>query len=63
MILEPFYPKEWVDSVYGIDWEQWRERGIRGAIFDIDNTLVPHGKPETKEADGATSRSEASAAA
>ena len=50
MILEPFYPKEWVDSVYGIDWEQWRERGIRGAIFDIDNTLVPHGAPADERA-------------
>ena len=24
MILEPFYPKEWVDSTYEIDWEGWK---------------------------------------
>lgn len=45
MILEPFYPKEWVESTYEIDWESWSKRGIRGVIFDIDNTLVPHGAP------------------
>ncbi|NBH71091.1 YqeG family HAD IIIA-type phosphatase [Clostridiaceae bacterium] len=42
---ERFYPREWVDSTYGIDWESWQEKGIRGVIFDIDNTLVPHGAP------------------
>lgn len=45
MILDSFYPREWVESTYGICWEQWREKGIRGVIFDIDNTLVPHGFP------------------
>ena len=45
MILEPFYPKEWVDSTYEIDWEGWKTRGKKGVIFDIDNTLVPHDAP------------------
>ncbi len=45
MIWERFYPKEWVSSTYGIDWESWQKKGIRGVIFDIDNTLVPHGAP------------------
>ena len=45
MILEPFYPKEWVDSTYEINWEDWKEKGKKGVIFDIDNTLVPHGAP------------------
>lgn len=44
-MLERFYPKEWVDSTYEIDWESWYKKGIRGAVFDIDNTLVPHGAP------------------
>ncbi len=38
MILEPFYPREWVDSTYEIDWEDWKEKGKKGVIFDIDNT-------------------------
>ena len=50
MILEPFYPKEWVDSTYEIDWEGWREKGKKGVIFDIDNTLVPHGAPADERA-------------
>ncbi|QNM06898.1 YqeG family HAD IIIA-type phosphatase [Qiania dongpingensis] len=45
-----FYPDEYVDSSYGIDYEALWARGIRGLLFDIDNTLVPHGKPETKDA-------------
>ena len=45
MILERFYPKEWVESTYKIDWEAWSRKGIAGVIFDIDNTLVPHGAP------------------
>lgn len=45
-----FYPDEYVDSSYGIDYGVLYGRGIRGLLFDIDNTLVPHGKPETKEA-------------
>lgn len=44
-MLEQFYPKEWVDSTYVIPWEEWHEKGIRGVIFDIDNTLVPHDAP------------------
>ena len=45
MIWERFYPKEWVESTYEIDFEAWRDKGIRGVIFDIDNTLVCHDAP------------------
>lgn len=37
------YPDEWIDSTYSIDFEKYYEDGYRGIIFDIDNTLVPHG--------------------
>ena len=40
-----FYPDEYLDSAYSIDYEKWYEKGKRGIIFDIDNTLVPHGAP------------------
>lgn len=43
--LEKFYPDEYLDSAYEIDYEGWYEKGVRGIIFDIDNTLVPHGLP------------------
>lgn len=49
-MLERFYPREWRDSTYGIPWEEWYEKGIRGAIFDIDNTLVRHDAPANRQA-------------
>ena len=45
-----FYPTQWLDSTYQIPFEQWYEKGCRGVIFDIDNTLVPHDAPATEEA-------------
>ena len=45
MIWERFYPKEWVESTYEIDFEKLYGQGYRGILFDIDNTLVPHGAP------------------
>ncbi len=49
-MLEQFYPNEWVDSTYEIPWKDWYDRGIRGVIFDIDNTLVPHDAPADRRA-------------
>lgn len=40
-----FYPDEYLDSAYEIDFEAFYRQGMRGVIFDIDNTLVPHGAP------------------
>lgn len=44
-MFECFYPDLWVDSTYQIDFEKLREKGVCALIFDIDNTLVPHGAP------------------
>lgn len=49
-MLEPFYPDYEADSAYAIDYEGLYRKGIRGIIFDIDNTLVPHGAPADKRA-------------
>lgn len=43
--LSAFYPDEWWDSAYQLPYEAWYQEGKRGLIFDIDNTLVPHGAP------------------
>lgn len=48
--LERFYPERMENSTYRIDFEELYRNGYRGVIFDIDNTLVPHGAPATKEA-------------
>ena len=45
------YPYEYVDSVFSIDYNALYEQGIRGLIFDIDNTLVHHGDDSTPEID------------
>jgi len=42
-MFERFFPDEWEESAYCIDYEAYYEAGYRGLIFDIDNTLVPHG--------------------
>lgn len=44
-MFKRFYPKEYMDSTYSIDFEKYYAMGYRGIIFDIDNTLVPHGAP------------------
>ena len=42
-LLEKFYPDERRNSVYEIDFDSLYRKGIRGLIFDIDNTLTTHG--------------------
>lgn len=49
-MFEKFFPDRYVASTYVIDFEQLYKDGIRGLIFDIDNTLVPHGAPADKRA-------------
>lgn len=49
-MLEPFYPKYYVSSAYVIPYEKLYESGIRGVIFDVDNTLVPHDAPADERA-------------
>ena len=44
-MLERFYPDETADSAYEVDYEAYYRQGYRGIIYDIDNTLVPHGAP------------------
>ena len=41
-LLDTFYPSEVQDSTYVIPFEEWKNKGYRGVIFDIDNTLVCH---------------------
>ena len=45
-MFQCFFPDQYLDSAYEIDFEGLYAKGYRGLIFDIDNTLVPHGKPQ-----------------
>lgn len=49
-MFEKFFPDETVESTYEIDFEKLYEEGYRGILFDIDNTLVEHGKGASEQA-------------
>ena len=50
-MFKKFYPYEYVESVFMIDFEKLYLKGYRALIFDIDNTLVHHGDDSTPEVD------------
>lgn len=41
-MFQNFYPNKLIRSVYELNWKELSET-YAGVIFDIDNTLVPHG--------------------
>ena len=40
-----FRPKEYVRSIFDIDYNDLWDKGIRGLLFDIDNTLATYDSP------------------
>lgn len=44
------FPDEYLDSTYVINFDDLYAQGYRGLLFDIDNTLVPHGAPADERA-------------
>ncbi len=49
-MFKKLYPTMYVESSYIIDYQKLYNQGIRGLIYDVDNTLVPHGAPATDQA-------------
>ena len=49
-MFRTFYPDDYIASTYVIRFEELYQKGYRGLIFDIDNTLVPHGAPADERA-------------
>lgn len=49
-MFQCFYPDAYMKSTYAIPFEEIYKEGYRGIIFDIDNTLVPHGAPADNRA-------------
>ena len=49
-MLKRFYPDNEINSTYEIDFAGLFQKGYRGVIFDVDNTLVPHGAPADERA-------------
>ena len=44
------FPDIYIDSIYDVDFTALYEEGYRAVIFDVDNTLVPHGAPADERA-------------
>ena len=49
-MFQQFYPREEYDSTYEIPFEMYYQKGYRGVLFDVDNTLVEHDQPATARA-------------
>ena len=49
MILERFFPDIYIRSVFELPLEDLKARGIRGLVFDIDNTVAPFDVAEPEE--------------
>ncbi len=50
-MIEKYFPDLYLDSIRRIDIEELKNRGIKGLILDIDNTLVPmHSKDANENA-------------
>ncbi len=41
--MSMFFPDSYVDSLFEVDFQTLFDEGYRGIVFDVDNTLVPHG--------------------
>ena len=50
-MLAKFKPDIEASSVYEVDFDRLFDEGIRGLIFDIDNTLVAHDAPCNEKSD------------
>lgn len=50
------FPDAYADNVFAIDYPKLYEKGYRGLIFDVDNTLVPHGADSTPRVDALFAR-------
>ncbi|WP_147802968.1 YqeG family HAD IIIA-type phosphatase [Alkalicoccus halolimnae] len=48
-MLKKFIPDQYVQSVYDIETEELRKRGVKGIITDLDNTLVEWDRKDATE--------------
>ncbi len=55
-MLNLFCPRGFAPEVRAIDFDALWQAGYRGLLFDVDNTLVPHGADSTPEVDALFAR-------
>ena len=46
IVFKKFLPNEYVKDIFCIKPEKLKEKGIKGIITDLDNTLVEWDRPE-----------------
>lgn len=49
-MFKKFYPTVYYPSIYTVDFSQVYNKGIKGLVIDIDNTLVEHDAPVNDKA-------------
>lgn len=47
--MNKLFPTHYLKSIYEINIKDLQEQGIKGIIFDIDNTLVPYDEEEPNQ--------------
>lgn len=50
-MFKVLYPYQYVDNVLDINYQKLYDYGYRAIIFDVDSTLVPHGKNSNPDVD------------
>lgn len=48
-MIKNLYPTAYISSIFEMNLEDLQKQGIKGIIFDIDNTLVPFDEVEPNE--------------
>lgn len=48
-MLERFYPDIYIDNIFLLPLDEFKKRGIKALVFDIDNTVAPYDMAEADE--------------
>ena len=47
--MKRFYPNKYYDSIFDIDLNSLKEKGIKSLLIDLDNTIIPRKEREVSE--------------
>ena len=50
-MFKKFYPTVYCKSAYSVDFQKLYDKGYRGLLTDVDNTLVGHGAPSDERSE------------
>ena len=55
-MLKTYFPGAYAPDVHAIDYQKLLDKGYKAVLFDVDNTLVPHNRDATPEAEALLQR-------